>query len=946
MAAGMVRGGGLPSGKMRETSSLRRQVSMRLERHLSSVPGLLDPAASPCDVLPVSVALHCVLDDDPVAGMHRHHSSPAELGSLGVCYDDPRRPHWRHQAKQVAWLMFLFVALDTSKSLAVSWAAVHGHMCAPLVIGVKNALSIGCGLLLATLLDGSRGFRECLDIKRSLKVFPIAGAFCAAQVFALQALRAFDAGSLKVMAQVNLPTTALLSWLVLGRHYSGRQWLAIALLLNVTMAFLQVRMLFFSPPQRWVEIESGYGRAPDKGLGMLYFLGGVTLSCSASIFAERFLKDRRDVPFYIQKTNLMFGELLSACFMAHLHTDADGNVCSWEQIHDWRQLPVILIWFIHGWIAGLLVKRCSALVKNVSHILSALVTYFLPLIYGIHGASTPHFWPVTLSALLVLIAVLVFATVPPPPPMKQKSARSSSNSRRSRQIEVARPVPRASSESKINHLIQQSQTLQSTLPSSLTSPQARTPETSRPQLCKGPEDAASGDRGSVGVRWAAPVAVPVGSPPSPQGALSVTITPQTATPPPAFPAGHGQVWLLVLCFIVLDAMKPLLVTWASAQKAPQERFIHGTFVLVQTSLSLLVGLLIAVAPVPSLRPRLHVRLHTQWRARLRRCVDMRAVMQQLPVSGCLCFSKLMLVMALSRLDAGTVRVFGSASLPLAGVGSVLLFRRRYTLQQWCSLIAISVALLTFYYVKAEVQVKKEALARPLGSRIAMVPVLLVLGSICFNSLGALLVEKFLKRNRAQLHEQKAQLLLGEVMVNFCLVFGSPLFLRDPQVRMAYSVWHRGFFAGWDGRVLICALIWIPAGWTATMLVKRCSNLLKTIAQGTASVLTYVFTVVPLSSGPRAWQFFVTRLGPPLAPEPFSAPVVMLAITVMLATLTFGTDSSLERQKSVPEQRRGGSDSSRDEAVKDESIMSGWHVDSSYKALLPVTGPPKRQGSGG
>jgi len=298
---------------------------------------------------------------------------------------------------------------------------------------------------------------------------------------------------------------------------------------------------------------------------------------------------------------------------------------------------------------------------------------------------------------------------------------------------------------------------------------------------------------------------------------------------------------------------------------------------VQTSLSLLVGLGIAASPSISLRA-LRVSLHPEWRRRVRRCLDFRSVLEQLPVSFCLCLSKLCLVMALERLDAGTVRVFGQSSLPLVGLSSALFFSRRYSAQQWCSLVAISVALVTFYYVKAEVQLKKEALARPIGRRIEMAGVLLILGSITFNLLGALLVERFLKGHHGRLHEQKTHLLMGEVAVNAVLVFVVPLFL-DEQLREVHSPWHRGFFAGWDHRVFICAVVWIPAGWTATTLVKRCSNLLKTISQATSSVLTYVFSVFP-----------VTLVGPPLTPEPLSSPVVLLAIAVMFAALTFGTDS--------------------------------------------------------
>ncbi|CAJ1410564.1 unnamed protein product [Effrenium voratum] len=68
-----------------------------------------------------------------------------------------------------------------------------------------------------------------------------------------------------------------------------------------------------------------------------------------------------------------------------------------------------------------------------------------------------------------------------------------------------------------------------------------------------------------------------------------------------------------------------------SQGEPGEpRFIQGTFVLVQTALSLLVGLGIALCP--SVSPQ-GLRLHEDWRARVRRCVDPKATFYQLPARG-------------------------------------------------------------------------------------------------------------------------------------------------------------------------------------------------------------------------------------------------------------------------------------------------------------------------
>eukprot|EP00930_Biecheleria_cincta_P072796 TRINITY_DN60138_c0_g1_i1.p1 TRINITY_DN60138_c0_g1~~TRINITY_DN60138_c0_g1_i1.p1 ORF type:complete len:907 (+),score=106.48 TRINITY_DN60138_c0_g1_i1:25-2721(+) len=857
----------------------------RLERSLQKVPGLLDPVAAPCDVLPVSVALGQVLEEDSHGFLSRSQSSPAELSS---CRDWPFKRIRGKQGSlpQVAWLVFLFVLLDAGKSLVISHAAINGHMCAPLVIGSKNALSICCGMALAMTRDGMAGLRKCLDARRAVKVLPIAGAFCLAQIFSLQALRTFDAGSLKVMAQVNLPITALLSWAVLRRVYSCKQWLSIALLLVSTMAFLQVRMLFFERP-RYSDGAGEGATTPNKFVGMLYFLLGISTSCAASIFAERFLKARYEVPFYIQKTNLMFGELLSACIcfwvatgkQAHL-SDGVDELCSWKQREVLQQLPVILVWLVHGWMAGLLVKRCSALMKNVSHILSALVTYFSPLIYA---SGAVHLWPVTLSALLVLIAVLVFAAAPVPPGELKRHKKASPP-------RTASKLHRSTSELSLK-----------TMKAHRTTSEAPLPSESQHLL------------GQRETKLMASASLPA----------------QTIV---ARQSSIHTVWFLVLCFIVLDALKPLLVSWAH-QARGQGSFIQGTFVLVQTMISLIVGLGIAVRPSISLS-QMRLSVHPLCWSRLRRCLDLKAVSRQMPVSVCLCLSKLMLVYALTRMDAGTVRVFGQAALPLIAVSTALFFRRRYTLQQWCSLVAISLALVTFYYVKAEVHSQAVAQSSQTPRKIELVGILLILGAICFNSLGALLVEKFLKTSSGRLHEQKVQLLVGQIFLNAVIVFCGPFFVLDQEIREAHSIWHRGFFVGWDTRVFICALVWIPAGWTATMLVKRCSNLLKTVAQSSSSVLTYVFSVVPISSGPQSWFYLVKRLGPPLPPEPFSVPVVLLAVAVLLAALTFG----LDRSDGLPDNALSKQSLHRilpsEHAKVLESRQTEWKPDSSYFQAMP------------
>lgn len=71
---------------------------------------------------------------------------------------------------------------------------------------------------------------------------------------------------------------------------------------------------------------------------------------------------------------------------------------------------MVLVWAVHGWMAGLLVKECSAFAKNVCHMLSAAVgglkewfkcfckvMYFFPFMFIIGPVNNG---PVTACALL------------------------------------------------------------------------------------------------------------------------------------------------------------------------------------------------------------------------------------------------------------------------------------------------------------------------------------------------------------------------------------------------------------------------------------------------------------------------------------------------------------------------------------------------------------------
>mmetsp|Transcript_51189 Transcript_51189/g.129969 ORF Transcript_51189/g.129969 Transcript_51189/m.129969 type:complete len:251 (+) Transcript_51189:3-755(+) len=82
------------------------------------------------------------------------------------------------------------------------------------------------------------------------------------------------------------------------------------------------------------------------------------------------------------------------------------------------------------------------------------------------------------------------------------------------------------------------------------------------------------------------------------------------------------------------------------------------------------------------------------------------------------------------------------------------------------------------------------------------------------------------------------------------------------------------------------LVWIPSGWCATMVVRRCSALSKNIAQSASSLLTYIFSIRPVTLPTLS----------PLEPQPVAVPVILLALVCLQSVVLFVVASNEERDR--------------------------------------------------
>lgn len=314
---------------------------------------------------------------------------------------------------------------------------------------------------------------------------------------------------------------------------------------------------------------------------------------------------------------------------------------------------------------------------------------------------------------------------------------------------------------------------------------------------------------------------------------------------------RGEGCLLLAAYVVADVGKLVLVRWANNKREAADSFHPSSVILVQLVFSALIALGIAGS--------------LEGKHGIREAVRLWPVVRCTPMSAFFFVSQACTVRALLYVDEATVKLSTQLILPLTACLSVWLVPGcQYSKQQWVTICTICVGTLAFNAVQAEGggdagapgSALDDAAAR---DREARALGLVLCGAVVVaNSLGSVVGERFLKgASEVPWVCLKAQMLLAEISLVVFVLWA----VEVPRA-------GRGWLYGWDGRVLLCALGWVPATWLSTLVTTRFSTVVKNVAQCVSTLVTY----------------FAVLLGP--SGEKHSASSTLLALVVVLCVGTF------------------------------------------------------------
>eukprot|EP00929_Paragymnodinium_shiwhaense_P076280 TRINITY_DN39189_c0_g1_i4.p1 TRINITY_DN39189_c0_g1~~TRINITY_DN39189_c0_g1_i4.p1 ORF type:complete len:999 (+),score=168.31 TRINITY_DN39189_c0_g1_i4:96-3092(+) len=319
-------------------------------------------------------------------------------------------------------LIMLFVLVDGGRFCANEVMMTHiARINVLSLLVVQNAVSLCIGLVVAYGLEGSHATSKIFDWHPVWRFLGIAFVFTGSTLMInLSYVYGASAGAVATLGNIYLPLAAVLSFFVMKRLYGKLEWLSLCILTLSMMTFVLLR----ERAKANSLLEGAFNR---HAFGFIF--AASAMSAFGSIFAERIYKDRsfglwrahrglRHDRFWIHKIHLDFGSLLATVALwcvpsewyGQIFKGLENNQNVWFGDWDWHQGLLISVLVVHSWLAGIITKRFSTVLKSIVQTVSFLLVVLIldPILSGYHfmGGALPE----SMLAIIIALSAMIFQT--------------------------------------------------------------------------------------------------------------------------------------------------------------------------------------------------------------------------------------------------------------------------------------------------------------------------------------------------------------------------------------------------------------------------------------------------------------------------------------------------------------------------------------------------------
>eukprot|EP00441_Pelagodinium_beii_P026928 CAMPEP_0197652992 /NCGR_PEP_ID=MMETSP1338-20131121/34783_1 /TAXON_ID=43686 ORGANISM="Pelagodinium beii, Strain RCC1491" /NCGR_SAMPLE_ID=MMETSP1338 /ASSEMBLY_ACC=CAM_ASM_000754 /LENGTH=340 /DNA_ID=CAMNT_0043227977 /DNA_START=35 /DNA_END=1057 /DNA_ORIENTATION=+ len=251
--------------------------------------------------------------------------------------------------------------IDASKTVNEEGKKGLGYSSMSVVLG-ECLFTLIAGQLMA-LAAGTSTWKLIWEPK-ALKVFSGIGfMYALGDYLEMASMGALSGAAYQVLLQSKLVITALMLWYIKGAKQAGLQWNLLVLI----MLSMCVYMIGGS--------GSGDGGGGIPIMGVLNVLLKVTVSCLCAVLADKYMKDFKSLPFYVQLVQMKLSWTATILIISF----SDGATWQMGFFNGWSPA----VWGVFGsfivkcWSTMAILSLLDSVLKNIGEASAVLVIYFM-----------------------------------------------------------------------------------------------------------------------------------------------------------------------------------------------------------------------------------------------------------------------------------------------------------------------------------------------------------------------------------------------------------------------------------------------------------------------------------------------------------------------------------------------------------------------------------------
>jgi len=247
-------------------------------------------------------------------------------------------------------------------------------------------------LIAGALMAAANGKTKLLWDVKSLKVFCAIGfMYALGDYLEMASMGALGGAAYQVLLQSKLVITALMVWYMKGEKQAPLQWNILVLIMLSMCCYMMGG-----------SSDSGGGDGGIPIMGVINVLLKVTVSCLCAVLADKYMKDFKSLPFYVQLTQMKVAWTLVILMISF----TDGK--TWQEgfFKGWTPAVwgVFASFTVKCWSTMAILSLLDSVLKNIGEASAVLVIYIM-------NVALPYFPEVfEVSSFMAVMVVILSVT--------------------------------------------------------------------------------------------------------------------------------------------------------------------------------------------------------------------------------------------------------------------------------------------------------------------------------------------------------------------------------------------------------------------------------------------------------------------------------------------------------------------------------------------------------